>query len=136
MKYLKYLVVGSLFGIILTKTEMISWYRWQELFLFDSFRIVGIILSAVTFGAIGIAIIKKLKLNDIYGNSIQIESKKMSRYRYPIGGFIFGLGWALVGCPGVHYTLIGQGVVSIFIVLFSALLGTFIYGAFRTRLPH
>ena len=137
MKFIKYLLVGFVFGIILTKSEAVSWYRIYEMFQFDSFHMYGIIGVAVATGLIGIQIIKRNKLNDIKGNPIDIQDKEKGTFRYWIGGLFFGLGWALVGsCPGPIFILLGAGFLSIGIVLIGALLGTYIYGVIKDNLPH
>lgn len=137
MKALKFLLVGFIFGVVLTKAEAISWYRIYEMFHFQSFHMYGIIMVAVATGAIGIQIIKRKELKDISGMPIEIEDKEKSTVRYVIGGIFFGLGWALVGaCPGPIYILIGAGFWSVIIVLLGALLGTFLYGFFKSKLPH
>jgi uncharacterized membrane protein YedE/YeeE len=137
MNVLKYLLVGFVFGIVLTKSEAVSWYRIYEMFQFQSFHMYGIIMTAVVTGVVGIQIIKRKNIKDIDGLPITIEDKESSNSRYWIGGVLFGLGWTLVGaCPGPIYVLIGAGYWSIFIVFFGALLGTYLYGVFKDRLPH
>ena len=51
MKYIKFLFIGALFGTILLKSEVVSWFRIQEMFRFDSFHMYGVIGSAVVVGA-------------------------------------------------------------------------------------
>lgn len=137
MKLLRFFIVGFLFGVVLTKAEAISWYRIYEMFMFHSFHMYGIIGVAVFTGVIGIKIIKKREIKDYKGLPIEILDKQKSFFRYIIGGFMFGLGWALVGaCPGPIFILLGTGMLSVFIVLFGALLGTFIYGLVKDKLPH
>lgn len=134
---LKFLIAGMLFGIVLTKAEVISWYRIYEMFHFDSFHMYGIIGSAIVLGIIGIQIIKKFQMKSTDGNPINIPPKDMSITRYLAGGIIFGLGWALAGaCPGPVYILIGNGFTVMLFVLAMALLGTYVYGALREKLPH
>lgn len=137
MKYIKYLLVGTLFGIILSKAEVVSWYRIYEMFRFDSFHMYGVIGSAIAVGIILIQIIKRTKLNSISGEQINIPSKNPSIARYLLGGIIFGLGWALTGaCPGPMFILVGQGVGVMLVVIASAIAGTFAYGLIRNKLPH
>lgn len=137
MKLFRFFIVGFLFGVVLTKAEAISWYRIYEMFMFQSFHMYGIIGVAILTGVIGIRIIKKREIKDYKGLPIEILDKQKSFFRYIIGGFMFGLGWALVGaCPGPIFILLGTGMVSIFVVLFGALLGTFIYGLLKDKLPH
>ena len=137
MKYISYLSIGTLFGIIMTKSQAISWYRIYEMFQFDSFHMYGIIGSAVTLGIIMVALVKKYQLKSTEGTPITFSPKNMSIPRYLIGGIIFGLGWAMAGaCPGPIYTLLGTGYSVILVVLASALLGTLTYGMLRSRLPH
>ncbi len=137
LKYLRFLVIGLLFGIVLTKSEAISWFRIQEMFRFQSFHMYGIIGSALAVGMLATFLIKKLQARDLQGNRISFNPKAMSIPRYIIGGTIFGLGWALTGaCPGPLYILVGNGYSIILVVLLSATLGTYAYGALRSKLPH
>jgi uncharacterized membrane protein YedE/YeeE len=137
MKVLKYLLVGFVFGIVLTKSEAVSWYRIYEMFQFQSFHMYGIIMVAIGTGVIGIQIIKRKKIKDIKGLPIEISDKEPGSFRYWIGGLIFGLGWALVGsCPGPIFILLGAGFWSVLIVFFGALVGTYLYGVLKDKLPH
>lgn len=136
MKYIKYLLVGILFGIVLTKSEAVSWYRIQEMFRFQSFHMYGIIGSAIVVAMTSILIIKKYKIPALNGEAINIPDKQFNKGSI-IGGTIFGMGWALAGaCPGPLYALIGSGYSIILVVLFSALLGTWVYSFLKPRLPH
>jgi uncharacterized membrane protein YedE/YeeE len=137
MKLVKYLLVGILFGIVLTKTEAVSWYRIYEMFHFQSFHMYGIIGTAIVTGIIGIQIINRKKLKDIDGMPIEILDKEKGNPRYWIGGILFGLGWALVGaCPGPIFILLGAGFYNVAFVLFGAIFGTFLYGLIKDKLPH
>lgn len=137
MKYLKYLVLGILFGIILTKSEVISWYRIYEMFRFQSFHMYGVIGSTVILGILGLQWIKRKNITSINGQSIHIADKQMSIPRYLIGGTIFGLGWALTGaCPGPMFVLLGNGFLVMLVAIASAIAGTYVYGAVRHKLPH
>lgn len=137
MKALKYLIVGFVFGLVLTKAEAVSWYRIYEMFHFQSFHMFGIIMTAIAVGVIGIQIIKRKQLKDLKGNPIEIADKEKGSARYWIGGLIFGLGWALVGtCPGPVFILIGAGFLSVAVILVGALAGTFFYGLIKDYLPH
>lgn len=137
MKAIKFLFLGILFGIIMTKSEAISWFRIQEMFLFQSIHMYGIIGVAVILGAIQVALIKKRKLKDITGHVIAFKDKERSIFRYLIGGIIFGLGWSMTGaCPGPMFTLVGHGFGVMLVVIGGAILGTLTYGALRDKLPH
>jgi uncharacterized protein len=137
MKLIKFLLAGILFGIVMAKSEALSWYRIQEMFRFQSFHMYGIIGTAVMLGVIGVQLIKRLKLKDFEGNPILFPPKDRSVARYLIGGSIFGMGWALSGaCPGPMVVNIGYGYLSMAIVFLFATVGTFLYGAVKDRLPH
>ncbi|TYA92152.1 DUF6691 family protein [Seonamhaeicola marinus] len=137
MKFLKFLCVGILFGIILVKSEAVSWFRIYEMFRFQSFHMYGIIGTAIASGVLFLQIAKKGWIKNIKGDIIQVPKKDRGITRYIIGGIIFGLGWALIGaCPGPMYILLGTGVYSMLIVIAAALLGTFIYGVLKNKLPH
>jgi uncharacterized membrane protein YedE/YeeE len=137
MKYIKFLSVGILFGIILSKAEVISWFRIYEMFRFESFHMYGIIGSAIATGIFSIALIKKTNMKDMFGKEITFNPKGKSVIRYLLGGSIFGLGWAMTGaCPGPMFILLGHGVYSILIVILFAIIGTFLYGILKDKLPH
>jgi len=137
MKFIKFLIVGVLFGIIMSKSEVISWYRIYEMFRFESFHMYGIIGSAVVLGALATWVIKKYKLRNLEGEQITFSDKQKSIPRYLIGGTLFGLGWAMTGaCPGPMFVLLGKGVWSVGIIVISATFGTFLYGLLRSKLPH
>jgi uncharacterized membrane protein YedE/YeeE len=137
MKILKYIIPGILFGIVMTKSEAVSWFRIQEMFRFESFHMFGIIGTAVILAAIMTFAIKKFQGKTLSGESIRFTPKNRSVMRYLLGGTIFGLGWAMTGaCPGPMFTLVGHGVWTIFLVIASATFGTYVYGAIKTKLPH
>ena len=137
MRTFGYLLIGIFFVVLMYKSEADSWFRIYEMFHFDSFHMYGIIGSALVLGVIGVQIIKRQKMNTFFGDSIKIAPKERGYKNYFFGGIIFGLGWALAGaCPGPIYTLIGAGYVSIIVVLVGALLGAFLYGLLRKKLPH
>ncbi|MGB0980969.1 MAG: DUF6691 family protein [Winogradskyella sp.] len=136
-KYIKFFIVGIIFGIVLVKSEAVSWYRIFEMFKFQSFHMYGIIGTAVTTGIIILLISKSKQVKTTEGLVIKVPLKDRGFIRYIIGGIIFGLGWALSGaCPGPMYILIGTGAFSIAIVIAAALLGTFVYGLLKDKLPH
>jgi uncharacterized membrane protein YedE/YeeE len=133
-----YLLLGVAFGIVLTKSEVISWFRIQEMFRFQSFRMYGIIGTAIATAALSLALIKRLHGKTLSGEAISIPDKKLgSGIRYAAGGTIFGIGWALTGaCPGPLFALIGNGVSVMLAAVAAALAGTWVYGLVRPRLPH
>ena len=137
MRYFTYLAIGIFFGIVMFKSEAASWFRIYEMFHFGSFHMYGIIGSALVLGIIGVQIIKRKNIKPLDGSEMSLKPKNKSIARYLIGGIIFGLGWALAGaCPGPMYVLAGSGYVSILVVIFGAVVGTFLYGLVKDRLPH
>lgn len=132
----KYLIAGILFGILLVKAEVISWFRIQEMFRLQSFHMYGVIGSAVVVGAISVWLIKKFNIKTIHGETIELHPKQFNKGQI-IGGLIFGFGWAITGaCPGPLFALIGNGATAAIVVLFSAIAGTWVYGLLRDKLPH
>ncbi len=132
----KYLIVGIIFGIVFTKAEVISWFRIQEMFRFQSFHMYGVIGSAVVTGLISMQIIKRFKTKTMYGEDIVVSPKKFNKGQI-YGGLIFGFGWAITGaCPGPLFAQIGTGATVVLVTLLSAILGTWVYGYFRDKLPH
>lgn len=137
MKSVKYILAGILFGIVMTKSEAVSWYRIQEMFRFQSFHMYGIIGTAVVLGIISVFLIKRWKLKDTDGMPVVFKDKEHSYSRYIIGGVIFGLGWALTGaCPGPMFVNLGYGYLAMAIVIAGALAGTYLYGILKNKLPH
>ncbi|WP_442264491.1 DUF6691 family protein [Tenacibaculum sp. ZS6-P6] len=136
MKHIRFLLIGILFGIILTKSEAVSWYRIYEMFKFQSFHMYGIIGTAIATSMIFMYLFKKGIIKDYLGNKIKPKDKSKEYKKTLIGGIIFGLGWALAGsCPAPIFVLIGNGVFAIIIVLLGSLIGTFIYGLLNKKLP-
>ena len=136
MANLKYIIGGLLFGTVLIKSEVVSWFRIQEMFRFQSFHMYGVIGSAVLTGIIAILILKKFNIKTFKGTEISIRPKEFNMGQI-YGGFIFGLGWALTGaCPGPIYAQVGAGFFTTFVTLLSAIAGVWIYGRFRSKLPH
>jgi uncharacterized membrane protein YedE/YeeE len=136
MKTIKYILTGVIFGIIMTKSEAVSWYRIQEMFRFQSFFMYGIIGSAVILGIILVAVIKRFRLKDMEGQIIQLPVKDHRGKKYLLGGSVFGMGWAMTGaCPGPVFVLLGQGYTVMLMVIAGALAGTFVYARLRDRLP-
>ena len=137
MKTISYLGIGILFGITMFKSESASWFRIYEMFRFDSFHMFGIIGSALVIGVLLVQWIKRKEIKASNGNTIVIDPKEKGIKRYLFGGIIFGLGWALTGaCPELMFTLLGGSYFRILIVILGSLLGTFLYGIFRNKLPH
>jgi uncharacterized membrane protein YedE/YeeE len=133
-----YFLLGSIFGIVLTKSEVISWFRIQEMFRFESFHMYGIIGSAIAVAAAGVALLRRTGVHTVVGEPISIPAKELGKgYRYWIGGTLFGVGWALTGaCPGPLFALIGSGASVFMVAVLSALAGTWLYGYLRPYLPH
>lgn len=136
MKNLKYLILGIVFGITFVKSEIISWFRIQEMFRFQAFHMYGVIGSAVIVGIISVALIKRFNIKSIEGEVISIPDKTFHKGQI-YGGLIFGLGWALTGaCPGPLFAQIGAGFSVITVALLSAIAGTWVYGLLKEKLPH
>jgi len=137
MKLLRFFFIGILFGIVLSKSEVVSWFRIQEMFRFGSFHMYGVLATAIAVCCIGIFLMKKFNIRSIDKEELKVRIVRLEWRRQLFGGIIFGLGWALTGaCPGPLYVLVGQGHLIILVVIASALLGTLTYGAIRNWLPH
>ena len=133
---LKYVLIGTVFGIVFVKAEIISWFRIQEMFRLQSFHMYGVIGTAVFVGAISVFLIKKFNIKTIHGEEIVIAKKEFNKGQI-FGGLIFGFGWAITGaCPGPLYAHIGAGFYAIAVVILSAIAGTWTYGYFKEKLPH
>lgn len=133
---IKYLFIGILFGIVLIKSEVISWFRIQEMFRLQSFHMFGVIGSAVAVGALSIWLIKRFKIKSLHGETIILPEKTFNKGQI-YGGLLFGFGWALTGaCPGPLYAQLGYGSSVTVVTILMALLGTWVYGKFREKLPH
>lgn len=137
LAYTPYLVAGIVFGFIAIKSEISSWYRIYEMFRFESFHMYGVIGSAVVVGALSLLLLRRFGLKSLTGEELSVKPKESGRYRYILGGVVFGLGWGLVGaCPGPIYALMGSGFAGAIVIFLGALLGTYMYGLLQRRLPH
>lgn len=136
MKYLRYLIYGIIFAIILIKVEAISWFRIQEMFLFQSFHMYGVLFSAIGVALIGVQLIKLRNKSVQDSKKIPLGKKELRLKANIIGGILFGLGWAVTGaCPGPIYALIGLNVLPAILVLLGALAGTYVYLSVKSKLP-
>jgi len=136
MRLLKYSFIGMLFGIVLVKSQVISWFRIQEMFRLQSFHMYGIIGSAIMTGMVSILLLKKFRIKSFTGDPIIIPVKKF-HWGNVAGGLLFGFGWAITGaCPGPLFAQIGGGFAIVIFTLLSAIAGTWVYGLLRTKLPH
>lgn len=134
---LSYLLAGTFFGVVLVKSEAASWYRIQEMFRFQSVHMYGLIGSAVLTGMFTTWLLRRFQARALTGQTVHVRSKAPGLLRYVLGGLTFGLGWGLAGvCPGPIFALLGSGVWTMLIVLLFALIGTWLYGVLRDRLPH
>jgi uncharacterized membrane protein YedE/YeeE len=133
-----YLLLGAGFGLVLSKAEILSWYRIQEMFRFQSFHMYGILGSAVATAFVGLQLIRRFNVRTLDGQPVGFPPKELgSGARYVLGGVAFGIGWAFTGaCPGPLFALLGNGVSVMVVTLAAALLGTLTYAKLRTRLPH
>lgn len=136
MKNIRYLVAGTFFGIVLVKAQVISWFRIQEMFQLTSFHMYGVIGTAVVTGIISLQLIKRFNIKTIQGEPISVAPKTFNKGQI-FGGLLFGVGWAITGaCPGPLFAQIGTGVTVVGVTLLSAIAGTWIYGALKSKLPH
>ncbi|NVK52892.1 MAG: YeeE/YedE family protein [Flavobacteriaceae bacterium] len=137
MKNIRFLILGVLFGIIQSKSEVVSWYRIYEMFKFQSFHMYGIIGGAVIISMLFMQLFKKGIIKNYLGENIITKEKKKGFVRTLVGGTIFGLGWALAGaCPGPMFVLIGHGTTTILIVFLGAIIGAFVYGLLSKKMPN
>lgn len=138
MRYLPYLLAGLAFGFVMIKSEAASWYRIMEMFYFQSFHMFGIMASAIATGLTGVLLLKRYgRALTLDGSPIVIPTKTPGRANYILGGFIFGIGWGVIGlCPGPIFSLVGMGSIGALAALFGALTGTWLYALVKKHLPH
>ena len=137
MKNIKFLILGIFFAIILSKVQAISWYRFYEMFKFQSFHMFGIIGGAIVVSAIIMQLFKSGKIKDINGNIIEVKPKKKGYIRTLLGGTFFGLGWGISGaCAAPVFVILGFKFLPALIILLGALLGAFLYGLVSKKLPN
>jgi uncharacterized membrane protein YedE/YeeE len=134
-----YLLLGAAFGFVLTKGEVISWFRIQEMFRFQSFHMYGVFAGALAVAIPALWLLRQGKVRTVAGGPILIPPKEDTplQIRYWGGGALFGIGWAFTGaCPGPLFALLGSGLPIFLVPISFALLGTWLYGAVRHHLPH
>ena len=136
MKNIIYIIFGTFFGIILTKSEVISWFRIREMFLFKEAYMYLIIGSAVVVGAISVLLLKKFKIQSLDRQDLNYTVKVYHK-GFVIGSLIFGVGWAITGaCPGPIFAQIGTGAYPALFTLTGALIGANLYYLLKSKLPH
>ena len=133
---IKYFVTGLIFGFLLLKAEVVSWWRIQEMFRLASFHLYGVIGSAVFTAMLSVQLLRYFQIKTIRKEAITLHPKKF-HYGQILGAFIFGLGWGLVGaCPGPMLVQMGRGVGAFGVIFISAVAGTWVYGYVREKLWH
>lgn len=136
MKNLAFFLIGIPFGIIMTKSEVISWFRITEMFRFEAFHMYGVIGVAVVAGIIAMYVLKSAKLKTWGGGKVSYTPMPLSIKRHLLAGSIFGIGWAITGaCPGPMWVLLGNGFWIVLIYILGAFLGTWAYGAVANKMP-
>lgn len=136
MKETQYVLFGIGFGILLTKAEVISWFRIHNMFLFKEAHMYLIIGSAIATAAISVLVIKYFKVKTIDKKKIVIDSKELTKGTV-IGGIMFGIGWAMTGaCAGPIFAQIGAGEWVAIITLIGAVVGAYLYSVTQFKLPH
>ena len=136
MKNILYIIPGIFFGLILTHSEVISWFRIRKMFLLQESHMYLIIGSAVLVGIISIYILKKMEIHSINNQSLNFIGKEFNKGTI-FGGLIFGIGWAITGaCPGPIFAQIGAGEYAAISTLIGAVLGAYLYNFFKQKLPH
>ncbi len=131
-----FLLAGIVFGIVITRAEVISWFRMQEMFRFQGFHMFGIFGTALPVAIVTVQFLKRRGTRALGGERITTVPKAPGFRPYAFGGSIFGVGWAFAGaCPGPLFALLGSGVTVMGAAIVSALAGTWVYGALRERLP-
>jgi uncharacterized membrane protein YedE/YeeE len=131
------IAVGIYFGVILTESQAVSWYRIQEMFYFKSFHMFGLLGSAIATGAISLWIIKRFNIKSIHHNPIEVKDKPLEWKANFGGGILFGLGWGLTGaCSAPLFISIGLDWKIGLILLLGALLGTYLFALVKDKIPH
>jgi uncharacterized membrane protein YedE/YeeE len=129
---LLYLVFGTIFGFILSRSGAADYNYIQAMFLFTSFQLYGIIGTAVALTAPGIWLIKRYG-RTMLGRPISIELKPQHHGNI-VGGALFGVGWSICGmCPGPIFVNIGEGKIYALAALAGALAGAGLFGAIYSR---
>jgi uncharacterized membrane protein YedE/YeeE len=126
---LLYLLLGTIFGFILSRSGAADYGFIQGMFLFTEFQLYGILAVGVGLTAPGIWLIKR-RGRTLLGRPVTIELKALHRGNVA-GGLIFGVGWSLTGmCPGPILVNIGEGKVYALAALAGALVGAGLLGWF------
>lgn len=133
-----YFLLGVFFGIVLTKGELVSWFRIEEALRFKGLYLYEVFAAALAVATPAFALLQRRGTRSLAGEPIAVPLKVLGRgIRYGCGGAIFGLGWALVGaCPGPLFALVGAGVGVMGVACLAAVAGTWVYGCLRPGLPH
>jgi uncharacterized membrane protein YedE/YeeE len=132
-----YLIAGTIFGVVITKAEVISWFRIQEMFRFQGFHMFGIFATALPVAIVSVHLLRRSGIRALDGQPITTVPKAPGFRRYAFGGIVFGVGWALTGaCPGPLFALLGSGITVVIAAIVSAVVGTRTYGVLMERLPH
>ncbi len=126
---LVYVLLGTIFGFILSRSGAADYDFIQGMFLFTEFQLYGILAVAIAVTAPGIWLIKR-RGRTLLGRPVSIELKALHRGNI-VGGVLFGVGWSITGmCPGPILVNIGEGKLYAIAALAGALAGAGLLGSF------
>lgn len=124
-----FLLMGAVFGFILSRAGATTYDYYAKLFLFEDLQLMWVIGTAAAVGAVGVMIMKKLGAKTLVGGEpIAFEGKPWKK-SLVAGSLLFGAGWGLAGaCPGTALAMLGEGKLMAGFSIAGILLGTYLYG--------
>jgi uncharacterized membrane protein YedE/YeeE len=133
MRY-SFLLLGALFGFLLSRAGATTFDYYATLFLFQDLQLMWVIATAAATGALGIFLMKKLRVRTLVGHEPISFAGKPWKKGLIAGSLLFGAGWGLAGaCPGTALAMIGEGKLGALFTVAGILVGTWLYGLQQTR---
>lgn len=114
------LIVGILFGFILTNTGVTKYPRVMGMLLLKDFKILKFMLTAVISSMILFYLFSDISF-------LKLAPKNLD-WGKVVGGLLFGTGMAILGyCPGTMAARIGEGKKDAILAVGGMAIGIFIY---------
>ncbi|MEK7728816.1 MAG: DUF6691 family protein [candidate division KSB1 bacterium] len=134
MKKYSFLLLGIVFGFILSRAGATTYDFYAKLFLFQDFQLLWVIVTAAAVGVVGVALFKKIKLHSWFeGQAVQFKGKPYKSSLLP-GSLLFGVGWGLAGaCPGTALVMLGEGKLGALFTILGIAFGTYLYGVQQSK---
>lgn len=131
------LVMGGLFGFLMSRAGATTYDYHAKMFLFIDFQLMEVIVVAVIVAMVGVFLLKKFHVHSVATGAEVDFVKKPYQQGLVLGAMLFGIGWGMTAaCPGTIPAMMAEGKIGAIFTFVGLLLGTMAYGVLQTYIHH